>query len=122
MGSFVANYNSYTLDAAQAVEGVTPYGSNKWSVNAGSGTPDLRVSIGAAWLAHATGTAPDFQNISMFAATGLATVLTLDTGCTESFNLVVARFSLGHARMRAAVGVSIAGANAGEVTEVYAIS
>lgn len=122
MGSFVANFNSYTIDAAMAVEGITPYGSNKWSVNVGSGTPDARVSIGAAWMAHAANTAPDFQNISMFAATGLSTTLTLDTGCTEAFNLVVSRFSLGHARMRAAVGVSIAGANAGEFTETYATS
>lgn len=122
-GSYVADFNSFGLEAAQAVEGVTPYGANTCSVNVGSGTPDFRVSIGAAALGHVSGSNPQLPGGSgMFLNVGLATTLTLDTGVSWGFNMVTSRFAIGHGRMRAAVPVSISGANGNDVVETWATS
>lgn len=121
LGSYVMDFNAFTIRAAQGVEGVTPFGSNTCSKNVGAGTPDFAFSISAAALAHAVNTPPALPGATgMFIPTGLSATLTLDTGVTEACSIVVGDFSTGVARMRAAVPVSISGKNYGDVTETWA--
>ena len=47
-GSFIADYASFDIDASQAVNNVTPYGSSSTcSKNVSSGTPSFQFNIGA---------------------------------------------------------------------------
>lgn len=125
LGTYVADHNAFTIRAAQAVENCTPFGANINTKNVGSGTCGVAWSISSCALAHAAGTKPgiDGAGANLFAATGLATSLfTLDTGVTLGMTAVVAEWSVGVARMRAVVPVSISGANYGDITETWAIS
>ena len=124
LGNYVADFNAFTLRVAQGVEGVTPFGTNKASKNVGAGTPDLAFSVSAAALAGGGTGAPGLGGYATGTPQGMwspshTCVLQLDTGITESFGAVVGDYSIGVARMRAAVPVSISGKNAGEITEVW---
>ena len=124
--AYVADYNAFTLRAAQGVEGVTPFGANTCSKNVGAGTPDFAFSVSAAALAHASATAPGLPGgAGMFVPNGFGgatSTFTLDTGVTEACTMVVADYTTGVARMRAAVPVGITGKNYSDVTEVWAVS
>jgi hypothetical protein len=125
--AFVADFMAFTFRAAQGVEGVTPFGSNTCSKNLGAGTPDFAYSVSANALYGAAGTAPGLPGgTAMFhpgASTGAGvTVLTLGSGILESFPSVIADFTTGAARMRAAVPEGISGKNSGDCTETWATS
>lgn len=121
--SYVMDFASFSIEASQAVDNVTGYGTNVCTVNNGSGTPDFSFNIAAFMEAHAANTAPSLGGSgTVFTAAGAALVLTLDTGCTESCNMVVGRFSISHARLRGFVPAAISGKNAAEVTEVWAVA
>jgi hypothetical protein len=125
LGTYVADYNAFTIRAAQSIEGVTPFGAAVNAKNVAAGTVDIAWSISAAALAHATGTKPGIDNsgAAIFAPTGLAsTLFTLDTGVTLGMTAVVGDWSIGVARMRAAVPISISGKNYGDCTETWAVS
>lgn len=95
-----------------------------------SGTPDLNVNIGGFAIAHTTTTpltigdtgttTPNFASSS--AGTGVAAVFTLDSGCTETCNIVTESLKVTHGRVRGAVPIAITGKNASEVTEAWATS
>lgn len=129
-GSTGIDFNTFDLEAKQAVEVITPYGTNHYAVAVGSGTPELSFNIGGFAIAHATNTpltigdngttTPNFASGS--SGTGVAAVFTLDTGVTESFNATIESLKISHGRMKASVPVTIQGRQTGEVAEVYATS
>lgn len=125
-GSYVADFASFDIDAAQAVDVVTPYGANISSKNVGSNTADFVFTIGAFALAHALNTPPQIGVTTgaalQWASGGQAATFTLDTGVSEACNVVTQRFRISHARMRGFVPYAITGKNAGDVTEVWATS
>lgn len=125
LGTYTADFNAFTVRAAQAVEGATPFGSNFLAKNVGSGTPSVAWSIAACGLAHGTGNKPglDGAGANIFAPTGLASsVFTMDTGITFTFTATVAEWSIGTARMRAIQPVAISGANYGDITEAWSVT
>lgn len=124
LGTYAADFNAFTLRFAQSIEGCTPFGSNINSKNVGAGTCDCAWSISAAALAHGTGNKPgiDGAGANIFAATGLATsTFQLDTGITMGMTAVVGEWSVGVARMRAVVPVSISGKNYGDIIESWSV-
>lgn len=126
-GTYVADFASFDIDGAQAVDVVTPYGSNVSSKNVGSNTADFVFTIGAFALAHAANTPPQIgvtaaNGAPQWASGGVAATFTLDTGVSEACNVVTQRFRISHARMRGFVPFAITGKNAGDVTEVWAVS
>ena len=124
-GSFVADFASFDIDVSQAVDTITPYGSNVCSVNVGSGTPDFVMTVGAFALAHATNTPPNLAGTNtssptIFTSGGATATFTLDTGCTESGTCIVQRMRISHARMRGFVPVAMTLRNQSEITEAWA--
>ena len=119
IGSMVADFASFDIEAMQSVENVTPYGSNACAKNVGNGTPDFTMHVGAFALAHAANTAPGMPAL---AATGQTCTFTLDTGVTESGPCVVQNLKISHARMKAAVPITFTLKCAGEITETWATS
>lgn len=125
-GSYSADYASFDIDAGQAVDNVTPYGSNISTKNIGSGTPDFSFNIGAFATRQTASSQPHLSDTStIFSYGGATCTLTLDsstTSCSYSFTGIVQRFRIGHARMRGFVPVGISLRNAGEVTESWQVS
>ena len=117
IGSMVADFASFEIEAAQAVENVTPYGTNASAKNVGNGTPDFTSNVGADALAHAASTAPGMPAL---AAGGQTCTFTLDTGVTESGPCVVQNLKISHARMKAAVPIAFTLKCAGDITETWA--
>jgi hypothetical protein len=117
IGSMVADFASFDIEASQSVENVTPYGSNACAKNVGNGTPDFTMHVGAFALAHASDTAPGLPALS---ATGQTCTFTLDTGVTESGPCVVQDIKISHARMKAAVPIAFTLKCAGDITETWA--
>jgi hypothetical protein len=138
LGAFAStglDFASFDIDAGQAVDVVTPYGSGTCSKNVGSGTPDFVFTIGAFGLQGATTAAPQLPGVALGATTGLslflggsgtgqtqAATFTLDTGCTESCNVVTNRFRLSHARMRGFAPIALTCKNANDITESWITS
>ncbi len=124
-GTLVADYASFDINGGQAVDNVTPYSaSNVCSKNVGSGCPSFGFNIGAFALAHSSGTPPNLSNTStIFSSAGATATLQLEgTAVVYTFTGIVGTFRIGHARMRGYVPFGISMANAGEVTEVWAVA
>ena len=123
-GSYLADFASFDIDGQQAVDNVTPYGTNSLSKNVGSGTPTFTYNIGAFALKGTTGNNPNLPGTNtIFSSGGATCTLTLDgTSCTEAFTGIVERFRIGHARMRGFVPIGITLRNAGEMTETWAVT
>ncbi len=119
IGSMVADFASFEIEASQSVENVTPYGSNACAKNVGNGTPDFTMHVGAFALAHATGTPAGLPALS---AAGQTCTFTLDTGVTESGPCIVQDVKISHARMKAAVPIAFTLKCAGDITETWATS
>jgi hypothetical protein len=120
-GGYVADFASFDIDGSQAVDNVTPYGTNTCSKNVGSGTPTFTFNVGAFALAHATNTPFNLPGTStIFSSGGATATFTLDTGVTESGTVITERFRVSHARMRGYVPIAITARNGAEITEVYA--
>lgn len=118
-GTFVADYNAFDIDQSMNAEDVTPYGTNKCAKHVGSGTPSIAANITAYALAHTANTPAALDTA---AATGANTIFTLDTGVTETFNLIQTSFKLSHGRMRGSVPYNISGVNGNDIVEVWATS
>lgn len=114
-----ADYNNFEIESKQAVEDVTPYGTNTCAKHTGSGTPAFTVNIGAFALAHAAGTP---LALPVLGATGAAATFTLDTGVTETGTFITESIKVTHGRMRAAVPVAMVLQNGGDVTEAWIAS
>ncbi len=123
-GSYIADFASFDIDGSQAVDNVTPYGSNTCAKHVGSGTPAFQFNIGAFALKGTTGTSPNLPGTNtIFSSGGATCTLTLDgTSVTEAFTGIVERFRIGHARMRGFVPIGITMRNAGELVETWAVS
>ena len=58
IGSLVADFASFDIEASQSVEAVTPYAPGTCAKNVGSGTPDFTIHVGAFALARARAPPP----------------------------------------------------------------
>ena len=131
MGTTGADFASFDVDAGQAVDNVTPYGSNTCTVNVGSGTPDFVFNVGAFGLVHGATTYPNLANNTggtsgtsgtAFSSGGASATFTLDSNTTYSGTVILQRFRISHARMRGFVPLAMTFRNSAEITEAWAIA
>ncbi len=120
-GALVADFASFDMEGSMAVDDVTPYGSNVWSRNAASFTPTLVANIGLFLGKGVANSAIAFGTGTYFIAS-VGVVLTLDTGCTETFNGLLSRFRFSHARMRGFVPAAATLRNKDEIQEAWTVS
>lgn len=121
-GTYTADFASFDIDVSQAVDDVTPYGSNTDAKHVGSGTPTWEFNAGAFLLAHTTSAQPFLpgNTSTIFTSGGSTATFTLDTNCTYSCTAVLRRFRISHARMRGFAPAALSLTNGGNVTEAYA--
>jgi hypothetical protein len=135
VGSLAMDFNTFEIEVKQTVETVTPYGTNQNTKNAASATPDISINVGAFALAHGTNTplampllggtsASVATNTSILTGigTGATSTFTLDTGCTESGNVICESMKMSHGRMKGAIPVALSLRNQADFTEVWATS
>jgi hypothetical protein len=127
-GSYSCDFASFDIEVSQAVDNVTPYGTNTCTKNVGNGTPDFVFNVGAFALAHATSTPPNYVGATTsgfapgFNASGGAMTLTLDTGVSVGCMGILQRHRISHARMRGYVPIAMTLHNGAEITETWATS
>ena len=122
--TLTADFNSFEIETSQSVEDVTPYGSNKMAKNVGSGTPTMMVTVGAFALKGAS-TSPEYFGVvssAVMGGGGATCTFTLDSSLTETGTFVIERKRLTHARMRAAVPLTLTLRNYGDITETWVTS
>ena len=114
----VADFNSMRVKSMQAVENVTPYGTNVFAKNRGSGTPEIDATVTGFMLKGSS--LSNANPLTTLSSTGAATTFTFDTSCTLTGGCVMSDFEITHARMRAAVAFTCNLKNADEMSLAWA--
>lgn len=121
---YAVDFQTQSIMGQQVTDDVTPYGANIYSArNIGSGTPNFTANITGFAKQGAANTAPNFAGAnSVYSSGGAATVMTFDSGCTESFTGIVEQFTLSQSRIRGATPVTLRLRNSAELTEAWQVT
>ena len=106
----------FSINESQAVEDVTPFGSNACTRNIGSGTPDYSFSVSGVATSASN---PGFGQAQLSGndgtgATPPQATFTVTTGITFTGPVVIGSTSMDEERTRPGVPVTISGKNAGD--------